>query len=126
MLELHRIIDAIHQGVLLIEDNQASPIHGIMVSPAAPDNNFSSPTDQIIVMGRFELKPETTELDYTIQLFGENADEQTIKITATIEADHFTQEFELSPEHPQERLFDPASKSVLEVIKTGISNVQMF
>ena len=120
------IIDTVHQGVLLTADDQPMPIHGIMVSPAAPDHNFSLPSNQIIVMGRFELEPDFTDLDYSINLFGKHSGEQTIEITTTIENDNYSRQFELSPEHPEERLFDASAKGLLEVIKTGISNVSLF
>ena len=84
-LTKHRatLIAAVSENVKLFDKEDPRPLQGIMLSPVAQHNNPMAPSSQLIVMGRFLLATDSTDLNFHFDLFGTKAEEQQQKMRFT-------------------------------------------
>ena len=109
MLEFnnHRaaIIESIRQNVTLDDGQESAALHGITLSPVAPHAGTVEPISQLTVMGRFVLNDPTSALRFHIGLYGAQASERSLEITATRKRDQQKTVFELTPATPARTIF---------------------
>ncbi|MBP8018972.1 MAG: hypothetical protein KAY82_02945, partial [Hylemonella sp.] len=89
----------IQQGVSLTSDQGRSALEGIMLNTAPPDSTPTAPSTHLVVLGRFAIPAQATDLKIALRLFGTRADEQTEQIAVTRGTE--SQLITLTPEHPQ-------------------------
>lgn len=91
------LIDDIKNSVTLSNKNGELQMHGIMVSPVTPHDAPKTPAEQVIVMGRFSVGQSADPLYFEVDLFGQEAPDQRLKVTATHKSANVKQVFELTP-----------------------------
>ena len=105
------IVDAVNEQVQLLDQGNPLPLQGMMLSPVVPHTVPGAPkvpADQLVVMGRFDLaglKGATSELKFHVGLFGKQAEEQSLEITATQVVEPKKHKMVLTPKQPKARLF---------------------
>ncbi|MBP6277707.1 MAG: HupE/UreJ family protein [Limnohabitans sp.] len=111
----------IKQGVSLESDQGRSALEGIMLNTATHDITPSAPSAQVVVLGRFAVPTQATNLKLTLRLFGPKAEEQTEQIAVTQGAQ--SQLITLTPEHPQGAVLPSAWVSFAQQIWLGSFHV---
>jgi hypothetical protein len=111
----------IKQGVSLDSDQGRSALEGIMLNTAPPESTPSAPSTHLVVLGRFAIPAQVTELKLALQLFGTRADEQTEQIAVTRGTQ--SQLITLTPEHPQGAVLPSAWASFSEQVRLGAFHV---
>jgi hypothetical protein len=101
MLEFnnHRgaIVESVRQNVTLSDKQGTGSLQGILLSPVVPHDLTGEPISQLTVMGRFILNDTASALRFQIGLYGRQATEQVLEITATRNRDKQKTVFELTP-----------------------------
>lgn len=122
-LRAHRasIVSQIKQGVALDSDQGRSALEGIMLNTAPPDSTPSAPSTHLVVLGRFAIPAQPTDLTLSLHLFGTRADEQTEQIAVTRGTE--SQLITLTPEHPQGSVLPSAWASFAEQVRFGAVHV---
>lgn len=77
------LMATVNKKVRLVENSYPRPLQGMMLSPVAHHKNPMAPTDQIIVMGRFLLATNSSDLTFHLELFGTKDEEKQQKMTFT-------------------------------------------
>ena len=111
----------IKQGVLLDSKQGRGALEGLMINTAPPDSNPSAPSTHLVVLGRFAVPAQATELKLALRLFGTRADEQTEQIAVTRGTE--SQLITLTPEHPQEAVLPSAWAVFAEQVRLGTFHV---
>ncbi|MCF8168021.1 MAG: HupE/UreJ family protein [Rhodoferax sp.] len=111
----------IKQGVTLESDQGRSALEGIMLNTAPPDNAPSAPSTHLVVLGRFAIPAQATDLKLALRLFGTRVDEQTEQIAVTRGAQ--SQLITLTPEHPQGSVLPSAWASFVAQVRLGAFHV---
>lgn len=91
-----QLIEIVSGQVSLSTKGGKLTLSGLMVSPVTPHDDPKTPANQIIAMGRFSLENTDGELTFRVGLFGTQAEDQTLKITATRKSENNKQVFKLS------------------------------
>jgi hypothetical protein len=109
MIEFNRhrtaIIEVVDQNVSLRDQQGNRPLQGIMLSPVVPHDAAKEPLSQLVVMGRFALGDPSSALRFHTGLYGKQAAEQVLEITATRQTDKQKTIFKLTPKAPAALLF---------------------
>ena len=111
----------IKQGVALDGDQGRSALEGIMLHTAPPDSTPTAPSTHLVVLGRFAIPAQATDLKLGLRLFGTHADEQTEQIAVTRGAQ--SQLITLTPEHPEGVVLPSAWASFVEQVWLGVFHV---
>ena len=111
----------IQQGVSLTSDQGRSALEGIMLNTAPPDSTPFAPSTHLVVLGRFAIPAQATDLKLALRLFGTRADEQTEQIAVTRGTQ--SQLITLTPEHPQGSVLPSAWASFTEQVRLGAFHV---
>jgi len=111
----------IKQGVALDSDQGRSALEGIMLNTAPPDSTPTAPATHLVVLGRFAIPSQATDLKLALRMFGTRADEQTEQIAVTRGAQ--SQLITLTPEHPQGVVLPSAWASFTEQVRLGAFHV---
>jgi HupE / UreJ protein len=111
----------IKQGVTLHSDQGRSALEGLMLSTAPPEGSPATPSTHLVVLGRFALPTQPTELKLALQLFGTRADEQTEQIAVTRGSQ--SQLITLTPDHPQEAVLPSVWISFAQQVRLGAFHV---
>ena len=127
------------EGVQLFQGEQALPLYLMMVDVVGHDNAPEAPSTQLMVMGRFQLRGDSSdgvsELAQTdtmrlhFNLFGRDSDEQAQDISITRQEDahsaHFTPERTTQSVFPsgltqvRERVSQQPEQALLLLLATG-------
>lgn len=99
------IVESVRQNVTLSDDEGNCTLHGIMLSPVAPHDGQTEQISQLTVMGRFSLGDPNKTLSFHNGLYGMQATEQSLLITATGGPDNQKHVFELTPGKSMSVLF---------------------
>lgn len=91
------LINDIKQSVKLSNKQGELELHGIMVSPVTPHDAPKDPAEQLIVMGRFLAEQNSGPLFFEVGLFGQQAQDQLLKFTASHKSENIKHQFELTP-----------------------------
>ncbi len=111
----------IQQGLSLESDQGPSALEGIMLNTAPPDSTPSAPSTHLVVLGRFAIPAQSTELKLALQLFGTRPDEQTEHIAVTRGTE--SQLLTLTPAHRQGSVLPSAWASFSEQVRLGAFHV---
>lgn len=111
----------VQQGVSLNSDQGRSALEGIMLNTAPPDSTPSAPSTHLVVLGRFAIPAQATDLKLALRLFGTRADEQTEQVSVTRGTQ--SQLITLTPEHPQASVLPSAWASFTEQVRLGAVHV---
>lgn len=74
------------QNVVLKNNNKKLTLQGLILSPVVSHSSPKSPSTQLVIMGRFTLNDPEYNLEFQVGLLGKNAQEKSLKITATDKA----------------------------------------
>lgn len=100
------IVESVRLNVTLSDNEGNLLLQGIMLSPVAPHDGHTEQISQLTVMGRFALGDPNRSLSFHNGLYGKQATEQSLEITATRRPYNQTHVFELTPKRPTGLLFD--------------------
>lgn len=92
------IIDLVAENVSFGSKKNNFVLHDLRVSPVTPHDAPKDPAEQIIVLGRFSLVNDVTELYFHMGLFGEQSKQQSLEITAKRKSTNDKHVFEVSSE----------------------------
>ena len=76
------IIDLVAEHVSLGGKKNNFVLHDLRVSPVTPHDSPKDPAEQIIVLGRFSLASDVSEMYFHMDLFGKQSEQQSLEITA--------------------------------------------
>jgi hypothetical protein len=91
------IVESVEQNVILGDIEGNLSLQGIMLSPVVPHDSPEEAVSQLIVMGRFSIAGAKGALRFQVGLFGKEATEQLLKMTATHQSDGQQHVFEITP-----------------------------
>lgn len=111
----------IKRGVTLGSSLGPSKLEGVMLNTEAPDSDPSAPSTHLVVLGRFAVPAQATELTFALHLFGTGADEQTEHIAVT-RGDE-SQLITLTPEQPQGSVLPSAWATFSTQVRLGALHV---
>lgn len=111
----------IQQGVTLGSSLGPSRLEGVMLNTEAPDSDPSAPSTHLVVLGRFTVPAQATELTLAVHLFGAGADEQTEQIAVT-RGDE-SQLITLTPLQPQGSVLPSAWATFATQVRLGAFHV---
>lgn len=111
----------IKQGVTLGSTQGQSRLEGVMLNTEASESDPSAPSTHLVVLGRFAMPAQATELTLALQLFGPRADEQTEHIAVTRGTE--SQLITLTTEHPQGPVLPSAWSTLTEQVRLGALHV---
>jgi hypothetical protein len=94
------IVASVGQNVTLSDQKGHLPLREIMLSPEVSHDATEESLSQLIVMGRFALAEAQGALRFQVGLFGDQANDQLLKIKVTRMSDNQEHVFELTPETP--------------------------
>lgn len=98
------IVASVRDNIRLSDGDKNLLLAGIMLSPEVSHNTSLPVLAQLTVMGKFEIADASGELQIHVGLFGQQAAEQSLKITATRKADNRKNELILTPAAPAGQL----------------------
>lgn len=98
------IIAQILAKVKLKDNNGLRPLEGLMFS-LGDDHHDADTATQLIVMGRFAIDNNATNLIFSLDLFGLAEAEKVMIMSVKHKAANQKMAFELTPEHPIQNLF---------------------
>lgn len=123
--ELHAHTQTIEQQIkssIFLENSQGvKKLDGLMLSAAPPENDHSAPGKQIVVLGRFGLEPESSNLNLTMRLFGAGADERTEHISVT--QGSRSQLITLSPDRSSAEVLPSAWHMLTQQMRLGAEHI---
>ena len=90
------IVESVRRNVVLIDRQGRASLQGIMLSPVASHDLVEQSISQLTVLGRFTLNNPASTLHFHAELFGTQADEQSLEITAMRRSDSQKAVFELT------------------------------
>ncbi len=99
------IVESVRQNVTLGDAQENASLQGVILSPVVPHNAIGESLSQLTVMGRFALDDSASALRFHIGLYGRQAAEQSLEITATRKRDRQKTVFELTPDAPASLIF---------------------
>ncbi len=111
----------IKQGVSLDSNQGHSALEGVMLNTAPPDSTPTAPSTHLVVLGRFAIPAQTTDLKLALRLFGTRADEQTEQIAVTRGTQ--SQLITLTPTHQQGFVLPSAWAGFTEQVRLGAFHV---
>lgn len=107
--EYGRHRDALASAVVaratLLEDSQSRSLQGLMMALSPTDNEPLAPAPHLVVMGRFELEREGSDLQLDVELFGAGSDERMLSIAVTRPATDQRHTLTLTPRCSAQTLF---------------------
>lgn len=105
------IVQSIRQGVTLRDPQGNCSLEGIMLSPVVSHEQPEQPISQLAVMGRFTLNGSDDDLRFHMGLYGKQAAEQQLEMTATRVRDNGKKVFELTSTAPARVIFQAGEQS---------------
>jgi hypothetical protein len=111
----------IQQGVTLGSSQGPSRLEGVMLNTEAPESDPSAPSTHLVVLGRFAVPLQATELQLALHLFGTGADEQIEHIAVTRGAE--SQLLTLTPQQAQGAVLPSAWVTFATQVRLGAFHV---
>ena len=99
------IVAAVHEKVKLKDKTGYLTLEGMMLSPVASHQSSLLPSDQLIIMGRYQLKDLESKLSFQLGLYGTKPEEQSLAFTATWKAKSQKHKTVLSSKQSKVELF---------------------
>lgn len=94
------ILAAVRQNVVLIDSHGRAELVGVMLSFGHSHGQFEDSISQLTVLGRFNMNEFAQPLRFEVGLYGLQAQEQVLEITAARKRDNRRTTFELTPATP--------------------------
>lgn len=109
MFEFNRsreaILLALKDSVFLTDGGGRLDLQGILLSPVTQHDGSPELITDLTVMGRFNLRDETSALSFENRLYGDKPSQQTLNMSATRRIDGYNTEFVLTPANPARVFF---------------------
>lgn len=99
------IVVSVKDKVVLSDTGASLVLQGIMLSPVAQHDTSLQLISHLTIMGRFTLNDPASALRFEVGLYGLDAIERSLEITATSSQDHRKSTFQLTPAEPASLLF---------------------
>lgn len=115
------IVAQIQEGVALYSDLGPSSLEGVVLNTAPPDSSPSAPSSHLVVLGRFPIQGNTTELNFSFRLFGTHVGEKIERITVTRGME--SQLLTLTPADPMKAVFPSHLTNFLEQVQLGAVHI---
>lgn len=116
-----RIEAQVQQGVSLHSGLGVHPLEGVMLNTVPPDNNPFGASNQVLVLGRFAVPPQTQGLQFSLHLFSALAAEQVQHIT--VSRGEETQLMTFTPARVESDVLPPAWKIFFTQVQLGAEHV---
>jgi HupE / UreJ protein len=115
-------IEAQIKSSVILENSQGfKSLNGLMLTTTPPENDHTAPAKQIVVLGRFGLEPESSDLKLTMRLFGIGTDERTEHITVT--QGSRSQLITLTPDRPSGDVLPSVWHTLAQQMKLGAEHI---
>ena len=104
---LHRanIASTVHEKITLSEKGRKITLQGMMLAPVTSHHSLQTPSSQLIVMGRYTLGSQISELQFEVDLFGVSQSEKIMEVTVTKKQSDHREVIKLSPQKKHVSLF---------------------
>lgn len=99
------IVAAVSEKIKLEDKTGPLSLQGMMLSPVASHQSPLLPSEQLIIMGRFQLKDLESKLSFQLRLYGTKLEEQSLAFTATWKSKSQKHKTVLSPKQAKVVLF---------------------
>jgi hypothetical protein len=99
------IVTSVKDKVILSDTEGRLSLQGIMLSPVSQHDTNVESISHLAIMGRFTLSDAAKALRFEIGLYGPDAVEKSLEITATRPHDRQKVTFQLTPAEPASLLF---------------------
>jgi hypothetical protein len=99
------IVAAVKEKVTLEDKTGLLTLEGMMLSPVASHQSPLLPSEQLIIMGRFQLKDLDSKLHFQLGLYGTKPEEQSLGFTATWKSKSQKHKTEFTQKIPKIALF---------------------
>lgn len=96
---------AVKKHIVLATQKGRLELQGLLLSPVKSHSAPNEPSNQIVIMGKFELAENTNDLQFKLGLFGQSSTEQAFKITAKNKVKGLEQVATLTPDENLMTLF---------------------
>jgi hypothetical protein len=104
------INESILKNITLMDKTTPRSLLDIRLSPVTPHDSPKAGASQLVVMGKFELDDMKNTLQFQVNLYAKDLDDQTLTITASRNSDDQKHIFILTPKQPVKTLFPDAQK----------------
>ena len=94
------ILDAVKHNVVLVDSQGRAELVGVMLSFGDSHGHVVDSISQVTVVGRFNMNAFARPLRFEVGLYGLQAQEQVLEITAARKRDKRKTTFELTPATP--------------------------
>ena len=111
----------VQRGVQLFAGGHALPLQGLLLQPSAADHAGQAAASQVVVLGRFALSAQRTDLRFKLALFGKGPDEQAQQIT--VSRGDEAQRLLLTPARTDGELLPGAAATLKDYVAQGIAHV---
>jgi hypothetical protein len=103
------IIESVRQNVTLSDTQKTGHLRGILLSPVTPHDLTEGPISRLTVMGQFTLTDTADALLFNVGLYGTQAAEQVLEITATRTRHNQKAVFKLTPTASSKVIFSDSA-----------------
>lgn len=100
-----QITRQIHQRLSLSDDTGNRELQGMMMTLVADHEQPTRPSEQMVLMGRFDLLGVSSDAAVRLELFGLNKEERQFTLSSKIKARGFERKTLVTPTQPMARLF---------------------
>jgi hypothetical protein len=104
------IASTVHEKITLSDKGGKIALQGMMLAPVTSHHSLQTPSSQLIVMGRYTLGSQISELQFGVDLFGVSQAEKIMEVTVTKKQSESREVIKLSPQKKHVSLF---SKEIL-------------
>lgn len=110
MIEFNRhrkaITNKIDKSIYVSAGNDNVMIEGLLLSPTVAHDAQNDNIDQVIIMGRYSLPNNASDVSFIVELFSPMKALQTYTITATNKQKNLKRKFKLMPTSSSTQVFD--------------------
>ncbi len=120
-LHVQAIVAQVQANVRLVNGALPLPLQGVFMHLSPAHDSAGGSADQIVVMGRFAVPPNATDLRLTMGLFGRDSTERQLDVTVTRQAQRHVAHFE--PGHDTQPMLPSPWTLLKDNLSTGSSHV---
>ena len=116
------IIEQVQAGLVLHYADEDKTLEGIRVSLSLDEDGATTPSDQLVVMGRYDVSDTDSNLSFWTDLWGTGASEQSLGITITQDLEDAAL-ITLTPSQPKARLYETSVGTLLSYVRHGLEHI---